>query len=164
MSLFSRRALPAGLAELVGRSRVLARATSTGALVVGLADRLIYPSDDGWLQIEWHQVERGGWDRASQQLRWTTVDGDQAELSLDDPGRLPQLFQERVNATVAYTQVVPFDGHRNAVVSARRSLSSPNAPLSWHVSAGKGATIEQAMASPEVAAELERLQRDLALN
>jgi hypothetical protein len=132
-------------------------------VVVGLADRLYYPVDGSWAELPWHQVERGGWDKPSQQLRWTTIDGDQVDLTLDDAGRLPQLFQERVNATVAYTQIVSFGAGLSAVISARRSLAESQAPLSWHISPGKATTAEQALASPEVSAELQRLRRDLDL-
>lgn len=163
MPLFSRRRLPPELAAVIGRSRVLAQASSEDARVVGLTDRLVYPTADGWAQIAWHEIERGGWDPHTHQLHWTTVDGTHVEVALDEPGRLAQLFQERVNATVAYTQHLSFGGRHTAVISARRSLADATAPLSWHLTPGKATTAEQVAASAEVALELQRLQRDFGL-
>ncbi|PKQ30911.1 MAG: hypothetical protein CVT62_10590 [Actinobacteria bacterium HGW-Actinobacteria-2] len=163
MSLFSRRSLPPELAELVGKARVLARSASAGRPVLGLTDRLIYPTDGGWSEIAWHEIERGGWDNATRQLNWSTVDGTWVAVELDDPGRIPQLFQERVNATVAYSRHLEFDGHHSVVISARRSLVDVAAPLIWHLTPGKRTTAEQAAASTEVELELRRLRRDFDL-
>jgi hypothetical protein len=163
MPLFSRRRLPADLAAVVGKSRVLAQSRSEGRPVLGLTDRLVYPDGEGWAQIAWHEIERGGWDQAAQRLHWTSVNGAEVALPLDDPGRLPQLFQERVNATVAYTQHLTFDGRRSVVISARRSLVDLGAPLSWHLTPGKATTAEQVAASTEVELELRRLRRDFGL-
>ena len=132
--------------------------------MVGLADRLVYPTADGWTAVAWHEIERGGWDSSTQQLHWTRVDGTRVEVALAEPGRLAQLFQERVNATVAYTQLLTFGGRHSVVISARRSLADLTAPLSWHLTPGQGTTAEQVEASAEVAGELQRLQRDFGLS
>jgi hypothetical protein len=163
MPLFSRRRLPSELAAVIGKSRVLAQSDSEDAPAVGLADRLVYPTAEGWAEVAWHEIERGGWDPSTRQLHWTTVDGTYVEVALDQPGRLAQLFQERVNATVAYTQQLTFDGRRSVLISARRSLADLSAPLIWHLTPGKATTAEQVAASSEVALELQRLRREFGL-
>ncbi|MCE1174053.1 MAG: hypothetical protein LWW77_05525 [Propionibacteriales bacterium] len=164
MPLFSRRRFPSELAAVIGRSRVLAQSDSEDAPVVGLADRLVYPTADGWASVAWHEIERGGWDPSTRKLHWTRVDGLRAEVALDEPGRIAQLFQERVNATVVYTQQVTFGGRHSVVISARRSLADLTAPLSWHLTPGESTTADQVRASAEVAAVLQRLQRDFGLS
>jgi len=143
-----------------GRVRPLASGRSAEGAVAGVTDRLVYRTAEGWQQVAWHEIERGGWNHNTQQLTWTTVEGVRVELELVNPGRLPQLFKERVNASVIYTHSVPLEGSRSAVISARRSLAEPNAPLMWQVSAGKDTTLAEVTTAPEVAAELARLRTE----
>jgi hypothetical protein len=141
-----------------GRVRPLASGVSGQGAVVGLIDQLVFRTADGWVQVPWHEIERGGWDRDTQQLTWVGVDGSAGELELVNPGRLPQLFKERVNASIAYTKSVPVGPGASAVISARRDLAHPDAPLTWRASAGNALTAEQVAADPQVAEELARLR------
>lgn len=151
----------AELATLLGGTvRPLATGKSTLGVVVGLTDRLAFRRADGWGQILWHQIERGGWNVKNRQLHWLTTEATTDELELIEPGNLPQLFKERVNATIACSEDVPLRSGGSAIISARRNLAEPNAPLIWRVSPGASTSAEKANADPGVAADLLRLRTE----
>lgn len=157
MAFLSRTQWPAELTDLVGRSRVLASAKSTDGPVAGLADRLVFPLDGDWREQPWHLIERGGWNRNDQLLSWTTVDGTAVELTLTDPSKLPQLFEERVKATIAYSGSLRLDASATVMMSARRDLTNPQAPLIWCASPAQD-TDPSRLHDPRVTTELARLR------
>lgn len=164
MALFGRTTIDdPDLRQLLGRRRVLASATSARGVVLGLADCLVYPGADGWAELPWHEIERGGWDQPSRTLRWTTVDGNASALSLDQPGMLPDLFNERVTASIACVRTVDLATRGTAVITARRDLGRNSAELIWRVSPGKGVHASAVDADPVVALELERLRAEYDL-
>jgi len=151
----------AELTRLLGHApRPLASGKNPDGLVVGLVDQLVYRTTDGWGQLAWHEVARGGWDAEANRLSWTSTSGVAVELELTKPGRLPQLFNERVTATIICSEIVPLAGARSAVISARRNLAEPDAPLIWQVSPGKDTTEDQVSADPVVGLELARLRAE----
>ena len=168
MALFGRTALDpetdAALSRLVGRRRrILAAGRGPEGDAVGLVDRLVYRSDGEWHQQFWHEVERGNWDQTTHRLRWTNVDGEVCEVELTDTGMLPDLFNERVTASIACMRVVDL-ARGTAVITARRSLGDSSAPLMWRISPGKGVSAESVNRDPLVAGELAvlRAEYDLA--
>ncbi len=169
MALFGRTRLDpetvAALNRLVGR-RPRALATGRGAEgeVVGLVDRLVYRAEGEWRQEFWHDVERGTWDRESRRLRWSGITGAAHEVELTDTGLLPDLFNERVTASIACLRVVDLAGGGTAVITARRDLGDPTAPLIWRTSPGKGARAVTVADDPTVASELERLRSEYDLS
>ncbi len=168
MGIFGRTKLEpetdAALTALVGRRpRPLAIGRGGDGQVVGLVDRLAYRADGDWRQEFWHEVERGSWDPATRQLRWTNVAGDAHEVELITPGLLPDLFNERVTASIACLQVVDLTGTGTAVITARRDLGEPTAPLIWRTSPGKGVRAGQVAGDPLVVRELERLRAEYDL-
>jgi hypothetical protein len=157
MALFSKDKLPAELASIVGKRRVLTTVESDAGLVVGLADALVYPSSSGWEQQAWHQIRRGGWDVTAKTLSWIDISGTTVKLVLVKPGRLTDLFKERVMSTIVVNQTVALtDGH-SALITARRNLADPRAPLIWQVFAGDD-TDDSELDNPTVTAELARLR------
>ena len=60
-------------------------------------------------------------------------------MTLTEPGRLPELFPERVAATIAVERFVPIAGERGVIVTARRDLSQDGA-IRWHSSLTRGLT------------------------
>jgi hypothetical protein len=164
MALFTRTPIddPA-LKELVGRRRVLASGRSPEGQVVGLADALLYPQSGRWHELPWHEVGTGGWDHDTSRLRWTSVDGRPSVLPLTEPGRLPDLFNERVTASIACLRTVDVPGKGQALITARRNLADASAPLIWRVSAGKGVQAAGLEAEERVVQELERLRAEYDL-
>ena len=163
MALFGRTTLePAtdvALTQLVGRRpRILASGRGAEGEVVGLIDRLVYRTGGQWGQLFWHHVERGTWDQASRRLRWTDIAGDASEVELTETGFLPDLFNERVTASIACLRVVDLVTRGTAVITARRDLGDATAPLVWRTSPGTGVSPEAVAADPVVATELARLR------
>jgi hypothetical protein len=159
MALFSRtpRLDDALLALLDGR-RVLASASSPGGEVVGTIDRLFFPDGSGWAEQPWHEIERGGWDQASTRLSWTTTSGGRCSVELTQPRGLPDLFNERVTATIVATRDLELGPHRKAVLTGRRDLSPGASGLVWQVTPGRGVSAVELASDPLVALELDRLR------
>ncbi len=164
MALFGRTTIAdPELRQLLGRRRVLASAKSPRGEVLGLADCLVFPGDNGWTQLPWHEIEHGGWDSPSRTLRWTTAGGTTSSVSLDEPGLLPDLFNERVTASIACVRTVDLAGAGTAVITARRDLGRNGSDLIWRVSPGKGVQQSAVDADPLVALELEQLRAEYDL-
>ena len=163
MGLFDRAGLPRAVyaslaAEVGGRPRVLAWARGANGPVVGTSDRLAIAASEGWQLVPWHQIASGGWDASSGRLRWTSVDGAEHGMVLDDPGSLPELFRERVDASIVVQERFELERGRAAMIVARRRLDDQRAPLIWSVSPLGGAwSADQTARS---AAELARLQAE----
>ncbi|SDT25842.1 hypothetical protein [Microlunatus soli] len=144
---------------------LLAWANSTdGRFVIGSVGVLSVSSGDPdrlvWRHIGWHQIERGGFDADTTTLRWTLYadqdgqggpdrhDGLDGAVALQHPGRLPMVFRDRVNTSIAVEQFIglgddepaPGRQHRTpgVIVSGRRDLGRRNAPIHWHVSVPRG--------------------------
>lgn len=161
MALFGRTRIDdPGLKQLLGRRRVLASGRSPEGQVLGLADCLIHSGADGWQQLPWHRIEHGGWDGPSRTLRWTTVDGRSGSVNLTTAGKIPDLFNERVTASIACVRTVNLADDKTAVITARRDLGAANAPLVWRVTPGRGVQLAGVQADPLVALELERLRAE----
>ena len=133
------RSWAASLGRLPGREvRVLAWAQTGSGFAVGSRSALSFPAPDGWSHLGWHEIARGGWDAGPQRLHWTTVGGVEDSLELQRPGRLPELFRERVAASIVLERFVPLDGRRGVLVTGRRDLSATDRPIVWQATLGPG--------------------------
>ncbi|MEZ5090753.1 MAG: hypothetical protein R2719_14210 [Micropruina sp.] len=163
MGLFDRAGLPAAdfasLTDAVGsRVRVLAWARGADGPVVGLADRLAWRTTDGWRFIGWHEIAAGGWDAETGQLRWRLTDGASDGVTLADPGSLPDLFRERVDASIVVQERFNLTRGRAAVIVARRPLGSRDASLVWSITRHGGAF--DTAQDDQALAELARLRTE----
>lgn len=129
---------PAGRARA---ARVLAWAAGgrDGEEVYGVGSpaALSVGSAAGWRHVGWHQIEHGGWNGELRQLSWVQLDGRRGTVPLAEPGRLPELFRERVEASIVVKRFLPLSGERGAVLSARRDLGGPGA-IRWHANLTRG--------------------------
>ena len=163
MGLFDRAGLPSedfrSLGEAIGgRVRVLAWARGADGVVVGLPDRLAIQTRDGWRFVGWHDIDKGGWDAPSGRLRWTLLDGAADDVVLAEPGSLPDLFRERVGASIVVQQRFELGRGRAAMIVARRRLGDGRHPLIWSLSR-HGGPFDVAQ-SDQAEAELARLRRE----
>lgn len=159
MPVFSRSPrLDPALTALLGGRRVLATASSPDGEVIGTVDRLFFPDGTGWAEQPWHEIEHGGWDGASGSLSWTTVSGQRYTVELAQPRGLPDLFNERVTATIVATRTLELGGARKAVLTGRRDLSPGASGLLWQVTPGRGVSAAELASDPLVALELERFR------
>src|SRR3712207_4000925 len=90
----------ASLAQIPGRpARILAWANGPDGLVIGSPAALSLTAHGAWTHLGWHEIERGGWNAETATLAWTLHGGRRGSVRLDEPGRLPELFRERIAAT-----------------------------------------------------------------
>lgn len=168
MGLFRRNPLDRTLDESLRRARqdagLRAKATVLAAEPTGtgwcvLQDDVLAHNDGvpEWVLIPWDTVERGGYNAQGSSLTWALVDGRRGSVFLDHPGTLPDVFRERVEATIVLEEHVPIAGTREGgVVSARRPLGSGPASVQWRVRRGRGTPD-----TPEVNAALEERRAQL---
>ena len=60
-------------------------------------------------------------------------------MQLTEPGRMPELFRERIAATIALERFVPLAGERGVTITARRNLDDAGS-ISWHSTLTRGLT------------------------
>lgn len=165
MGLFTRHdldaATAAALSDYLGVvPRVLSWALTQDGVAAGLSDRLVYRREGRWVQQAWHEVERGGWDQQAGDLRWVDHQGREESLHLVEPRRLPELFNERVTASIVLQKVVELGRGRTAVVSLRRDLGSPASPMVWRVQLGARVRPDDPEVESALNTELERLRSE----
>lgn len=120
-------------------NRVLAWAgTADQRWVVLAADALWLGAGDGWSHVGWHEIERGGWNAETEQLRWQTYAGGRGAVVLPDPARVPEVFRERVAASLVLERFVPVTpgSDRGVIVSARRPCGTGS--IAWHATLTRG--------------------------
>lgn len=120
-------------------ARVLAWAPTPEGFCVGSPAALSLGDSAGWQHVGWHEIAHGGWDAATRRLSWTTYGDETASVELAG-GRLPELFRERIAASIAVEKYVPWRGSQGITVSGRRDLGDPAASLHWHVTLSPGLT------------------------
>ncbi len=129
----------ASLAERPGRpARILAWARGPDGYVIGSPAALSWGESE-WTHVGWHEIERGGWNSETAKLSWSLYGGRRGSVGLDEPGRLPELFRERIAATIAVERFVPVSGDRGVIVTARRDLGADGG-ISWHTTLTRGLT------------------------
>ena len=124
-------------------ARVLAWAEAVDGYAVGSAAAL--STGDGrrrrhWRHVGWHEIEHGGWNAETRKLSWAEYGGRRGSVELTGAGRLPELFRERIAASIVVERFVPIAGDRGVVVNGRRDLSATVPVIAWHATLGRGLT------------------------
>lgn len=141
-------------------TKPLAGAQTSEGWCVLFTDYLALGSRGEWRFDAWHLIEQGGWNDQNRELRWELLGGRRGNAIMDDPQRVPEVFRERVEATIVVQKQIDVPGTREGgVVSARRNLSDSSAPLDWRIRRGRGTDD-----SPEVMAALEGALADLKVD
>ena len=134
----------ATLTSVPGRpARILAWApVADGGLVLLSPAAVSVLRDDRWRHLGWHEIERGGWNAETEQLRWQTYGGARGAVALPDPARVPEVFRERIDASIVFERFVPVGGagERGVVVNGRRDLAGGTTEISWHATLTRGVT------------------------
>jgi hypothetical protein len=123
-------------------TRVLAWAKTPTGFGIASPANLSYGDERAWTHIGWHEIEHGGWNAELRKLNWVlyTAPGRAAargSLELTEPGRLPELFRERISASIALERFVPLAGERGVIIAARRDLGESGA-VAWHGTLTRG--------------------------
>lgn len=111
-----------------------------------------------WTTFGWEEIANGSWRADASTFSWTTTAGEGFTVHLDDVGRLPELFKERVQASTVVT--LSHDLPRGRVqVIGRRKLDG-NDEITWYAVAGGGADLSDEAVAALVVAETDRLKRE----
>ncbi len=171
--------LIADLASFLGESPQQVRrrtmATASGprdaavALREGLALRAAGSGEaaSGWRVLQWPEVRSGSWDGETTTLRVTTLEDERLAVQLSEPGRLPEVFVDRVQATLLVEERVKVPGGE-VLVSGRRQPagvgpSGEGHAIVWHAMAIGPADLNDPEVSRLVLAATERLRADYEL-
>jgi hypothetical protein len=123
---------------------------------IALVGHLAIGRTGGWTIVGWHEIVRGGWGPDTGHLTWTDTWGQDRVLALVNPGHLPALFRERVDATVLIEDKIGLQ-QGAVIVSAHRRLDDPDAPPVWRTTVLDPATPP----SPDIMAAAQERLREL---
>lgn len=141
-------------------------ATATGPRVDPLAydDHLaIRFADQPWRRIGWRQVRQGGWRYEAAEMHWRLIDGTVERFQLADEGRFPEVFRERVQASIVVEAQYESPTGGAVLVSARRDLGAHDAPLIWSAIPVQGAKADDPVVRDLAAKALAQLRADYDL-
>jgi hypothetical protein len=141
-----------------GPTRILGWAKTPAGFCIASPAAFSFGDQLAWDHLGWHEIERGGWNAELNKLSWVryAAPGEaptHGVLELTEPGRLPELFRERISATIAVERFVPISGERGVIIAARRDLGGSGAVV-WHGTLTRGlswqtdgvrAAVDQAM-------------------
>ncbi len=153
----------------IGRPvRVLAWAEAAVGHVIGGPADLSVGDGGSWTHLGWHQIERGEWNAESRTLSWVLVSppavaAPRGSVELTAPARVPELFRERVAASIAVREFVPIRGDRGITVTARRDLAAAGS-VSWHATLTRGLTWGTDGVRDAADAAIERLRAEYGLS
>ena len=127
-------------------ARILAWApTTSNGFCIGSPSALSHGTAERLEHVGWHQIEHGGWNAETRQLSWTVYYDEAASrrgaVELIESGRLPELFRERVAATIvvgAVRTVRSRPAPRGVIISARRDLAGRADAIAWHATLSRG--------------------------
>jgi hypothetical protein len=127
-------------------ARVLAWARTSTGYSIASPTILSYGDEKGWKHVGWHEIERGSWNAELRKLSWVlnAAPGKPSlrdSLELVEPGRLPELFRERISASIAIERFVPLFGERGVTITARRDLGA-RGRVAWHSTLTRGLSWE----------------------
>jgi hypothetical protein len=129
------------------QARILAWATTPDGFAIGSPSVLSLGSASAppgehsagaWLHLGWHEIERGGWDSDTGRLGWVLYGGERGQAELLEPGRLPEVFRERVAASIVLERSVPILNRRSVMISARRDLAAGADAITWNTTLERG--------------------------
>lgn len=124
------RRAPAQVRERAGASKPLAWAPAGGDWVVASAESLIIPGRE---PLEWVQVIRAAWDDPVLEVQ---APEGMYRLVLENPGRIPEVVNERVKASVVVQHHVPLVGEQGVRLVARRRPGDTD--ITWRVTFDPG--------------------------
>ncbi len=126
-------------ADAPGPARILAWAEAeSGHVVAGPAVLSVGDLDGGFVHVGWHQIENGSWNSETRQLSWAQYGGRRGSVRLTAPGQLPEVFRERIAASIAVERFLPVTGERGVVLNGRRDLAAADPKIEWHATLGRG--------------------------
>lgn len=139
----------------------LVRATGPDVVLVGSRTHLGLFTGGAWLVLGWHEIERGSWNGETKTFKWLDLSGTAQTVRLDAAGRMPELFQERMQASTVFTFHYDLD-HGAVSIVGRRSLADGTVRC-YAVPSG-GADLTDPATARFVVAETDRLRSEYGLD
>jgi hypothetical protein len=152
------------LSQVPGRpARILAWARTPTGFCIGSPTALSVGAGSGFTHLGWHEIEHGGWNAETRRLSWTcypSADGRSRRgfAELVEPARLPELFRERVAASLVLDRYVGLASGGGVTVSARRDLAGGADRIGWHVTPARGTDWRSEAVRAEAERVLERVR------
>lgn len=145
-------------------ARILAWATTSTGFCIASPATLSYGDEEGWKHVGWHDIERGAWNSELRKLTWALhatpgKPSPRGSLELVEPGRFPELFRERILATIAIEKFIPLVGERGVTISARRDLGGSGA-IAWHSTLTRGLSWQTAGVRTAVDQAMEQVRTE----
>ncbi|GGB69078.1 hypothetical protein N798_02850 [Knoellia flava TL1] len=125
----------------------------------------VYAVRDGSVVIErpWHMVDTGSWDDQTRRLTVQWVDRAPATVwQIQLPSTFPQVFRERVQASVVLSDEVDLGDKRRARVVVRKDLETQ--ALLGQTILGRGVRSSDPGVREQTAAALGRLREQVGLD
>lgn len=144
--------------HLSRRVDVLTQGTGPEASLLATKELLALRELGEWRIFGWEHIANGAWRAEDSRFVWTTTSGEDFNIHLDDAGRLPELFRERVQSSMVAT--ISHDLPKGRVqIIGRRSLDG-NDDLTWYAVAGGGADLGDEAVAALVVSETDRLKAE----
>jgi hypothetical protein len=158
----------ASLTATPGRpARLLAWGRTASGFCIGSPAALSVGDERGFTHLGWHEIERGGWNTETGRLSWVCYPSDDGRarrgfVDLVEPARVPELFRERVAASIVFERFVPLvaSPQGGVTISARRDLAGAADRISWHVSPTRGVDPRDEAVRIEAEQVLERVRME----
>ena len=143
-------------AHLGRRVDVVAQGSGPEASLLAAKDLLALRERGEWRVFGWEEIATGVWRSEESTFAWKTTADEDFTVHLDDAGRLPELFKERVQSSMVVT--LSHDLPRGRVqIIGRRTLDGTDA-ITWYAVAGGGADLADPGVADFVVAETDRLK------
>ncbi|GAB3821270.1 hypothetical protein GCM10028820_29230 [Tessaracoccus terricola] len=128
------------LAQEAGRKvAVLAHGSGPETTVLAGRELLALRHLGTWELWGWDEVLKGSWKAEQSTFTWTVGGNRKVEAKLDDVGRLPEVFRERVQASTVATEAHDLPRGSIQIVGRRRLDGSDE--ITWYTSASGGASL-----------------------
>lgn len=124
------RRVPPEVKQRAAGARPLAWAPVAGDWVVATADCLLLPHRD---PLAWEELIRAAWDEPVMELQ---LPEGPYRLVIERPGKIPEVVNERVKASVVVQHHVPLVGDKGVRLVARRHPGGTE--VTWRVTFDPG--------------------------
>lgn len=140
------------------RVNVLTQGTGPTASLLATRELLALREMGQWRTFGWDQIATGSWRGEDSTFVWKTTSGEDFTVQLNDAGRLPELFRERVQSSMVAT--ISHDLPKGRVqIIGRRPLDGSD-ELTWYAVAGGGADLSDPAVAALVVSETDKLKAE----
>ena len=168
MPRFATTRLDRAVLALVGtflgrRPTILAWAPTDDGWVIGLPGAMLWGDGESWRSFPWHQVTTGQWDGLRGRLTWLDAGGVAHVATLEGGGRVAELFNERISASLVISRRVDLEAGQHITLALRRNLEPGSDQTAWQVIPGDGVDLQDPHVRARVDQELATAQTDFGL-